>query len=146
MIEIGVGHGSSTEPPARFFARWIDHESWTEWSPDTEWVRLDGPARLGAKGRLKPAGGPRVAFTISAFEQDRRYADTSTFPGARLVFDHTVTAAGDRTELAARVTVTGPLARLWAAILGKGFRKSVQADLDRLIALVEEERTIPRAV
>jgi hypothetical protein len=31
----------------------------------------------------------------------------------------------------------GPLARVWALIMGKNFRKSAPADLDRLIKLVE---------
>jgi hypothetical protein len=140
MIELGAGHAYSTAAPADFFARWIDHEGWSEWSPDSEWVTFKGPVQLGAKGVLKPKGAPRVKFTISALENDRRYADTSVFPGARLVFDHTAAEAGGRTELRARVTVAGPLAGLWAKILSKGFRHSVQADLDRLVTLVEAQR------
>jgi hypothetical protein len=137
MIELGSGHATSTAPPPAFFARWIDHDGWRAWSPDTEWARLDGPVRLGARGVLKPRGGPKVTFTISALEPDHRYTDTSVFPGARLVFEHTVVGVGDHTEVRALVTLTGPLSRVWAAILGKGFRESVQADLDRLVLMVE---------
>ena len=38
---------------------------------------------------------------------------------------------------AVAVTMAGPLARIWAKLLGGGFRKTVQPDLDRLVALVE---------
>ena len=137
MIVLGSGNATSTASPGAFFSRWVDHDGWPQWSPDTEWVRLDGPVQLGARGVLKPKGGPKVKFFISALSEDHQYADTSVFPGARLIFDHTAIHDGDRTELRAQVTLTGALARVWALILDKGFKDSVQADLDRLVRIVE---------
>lgn len=43
--------------PDAYFARWIDHDTWPQWSPDTEWVRLDGPVEVGTRGVLKPGAG-----------------------------------------------------------------------------------------
>ncbi|MEP6462626.1 MAG: hypothetical protein ABJC62_04270 [Frankiaceae bacterium] len=65
-MELGRGYATSTATPAAFFARWIDHDTWPEWSPDTEWVRLDGPVEVGTRGVLKPKGGPKAKFVISA--------------------------------------------------------------------------------
>lgn len=48
-------------PAQRFFERWADMSTWPQWNTDTEWVRLDGPFRTGATGRLKPKGGPVAA-------------------------------------------------------------------------------------
>ncbi len=137
MIELAAASASSTASRSDFFARWADHDTWDEWSPDMDWVRLDSPATLGATGTLKPTGGPKVRFIISAFEPGREYSDMSTFPGARLVFQHLVEATPFGSDLTVRVTVDGPLARLWASILGKGFSQSAPEDLARLIALVE---------
>jgi hypothetical protein len=137
MIEITSAHARSRVTPEQFFARWIDHATWPDWSPDTEWVHLDAPPALGVSGELKPKGGPKTRFEISAFQPGREYTDTSFFPGARLVFQHLAARSGTETELVVRVTLSGPLARLWAGILGKGFRESAQADLDRLVTLVE---------
>ncbi len=120
-----------------FFARWIDHDTWSEWSPDSEWVRLDGPVAVGTTGVLKPKGAPKTRFTISALIPDREYTDTSRFPGARLVFQHLVNRRDDLTGLDVRVTLDGPLAWFWARVLGGGFRESVPADLRRLVELVE---------
>ena len=39
--------------------------------------------------------------------------------------------------------MTGPLAWLWAKVMGGGFRESCQADLDRLVALVEADVAAP---
>jgi hypothetical protein len=65
--------------------------------------------------------------------------DTSFMPGARLVFQHLVTGADRGSALGVTVEIGGPLARMWAAIMGKGFKESAQADLDRLVALVEAQ-------
>ena len=137
--ELGRGRAVSTGSCEAFFARWVDHDSWPEWSPDTLWVRVDGPVRQGARGVLKPRGGPRVRFVISACTPAREYADTSTLPGARLVFQHRATPSGPGCELDVVVTLDGPLAPLWTRVLGPGFRESAQADLDRLVQLVEQD-------
>jgi hypothetical protein len=137
VIELGAGHATSSAPPQAFFEKWVDHDSWPTWSPDTEWVRVDGPVRTGATGVIKPKGAPRVRFTISACEPDREYTDTSKLPGATLVFQHIATPIPEGVRLDVLVTIDGPLARIWAAVMGRGFRESAQADLDRLVEQVE---------
>ena len=136
-ITLGTASATSSASPAAFFERWLDHSTWGAWSPDTDWVRLDGPVALGTTGVIKPTGGPKTRFSISALEPDHEYTDTSYLPGARLVFQHLVTAATGGSELEVHVSMTGSFARVWAKIMGAGFRESTQADLDRLVALVE---------
>lgn len=137
MILLASASTDSTATSAAYFARWIDHSTWKEWSPDTEWVRLKGKVALGAEGILKPVNGPQVHFVISALRLDREYTDTSRFPGARLVFQHVATPVDRGAALDVNVSLTGPLAWLWKLILGGGFRESVPADLERLKELVE---------
>lgn len=138
MIELGRGHATSTATPAAYFARWIDHDSWPQWSPDTQWVRLNGPVEVGTRGVLKPTGGPKAKFSISACTPGREYTDTTLLPGARLVFQHLVEPAATGCALDVRVTIDGPLAFVWSKIVGSGFRESAQADLDRLVQIVEQ--------
>lgn len=137
VIEIAAASAVSALPPAAFFARWVDHSTWAAWSPDTEWVHLNGAVAQGTTGTLKPKGGPRTAFTISTLVPDREYTDSSRFPGATLVFQHVAEPSAEGSTLEVCVTLDGPLAWLWARILGRGFRTSVPADLERLVALVE---------
>ena len=142
MITIGRGHAQSAAGPDAFFARWVDHATWSQWSPDTAWVRVEGPVREGARGVLKPKSGPRVRFQITTCDPGREYTDTSRLPGARLVFRHTAQPVpGGGTTLDVHVGLEGPLARVWARILGGGFRESAQTDLDRLVRLVEQDVT-----
>lgn len=140
MPTIVTATASSTATPADLFARWVDHATWSEWSPDTEWVRLDGPVTQGTTGTLKPNGGPKVRFRISQLTPDRSYVDVSRFPGGRLTFAHHARPSATGTDLEVVVRIDGPLAFLWARILGKGFRASAPADLQRLVRLVESAR------
>jgi hypothetical protein len=137
MTILASASATSSAPASAFFARWIDHDTWASWSPDTDWVALDAPVALGTTGTLKPAGGPKIRFTISALDADREYTDTSRLPGARLVFQHLATETPDGTRLDVRVEITGPLSGLCTRIMGGGFAESAPADLERLIAIVE---------
>ena len=137
MIELGHGTATSVSTPDAFFKKRVDHDTWPEWSPDTEWVELHGPLRLGTRGVLKPKGGPKTKFFISALVENQKYTDTSILPGARLVFEHVAVQKNSLTELWVSVTVKGPLAWLWAVILGNGFKDTAQSDLDRLVRVVE---------
>ncbi|WP_164234678.1 SRPBCC family protein [Microbacterium hydrocarbonoxydans] len=138
MIELASAIRTSTAPPSAFFERWLDHGTWPEWSPDTAWVRVDGPVVAGARGMLKPVGGPRTAFTVAECEPDAVYTDVSRLPGARLEFRHEVEAADAGSIVRVLVRLDGPLARFWARTAFRGFRTSVPADLDRLVSLVED--------
>jgi hypothetical protein len=137
VIELVTVSRKSSAAPSAFFDRWIDHESWPQWSPDTEWARIDGPAQPGTRGTLKPAGAPKTKFTIAECEKDRVYTDVSAFPGAGLTFRHTVEPAEAGSSLTVTVRMDGPLAWFWSRTAGKGLATSAPNDLDRLIALVE---------
>ena len=89
---ITTAHATSTAPPTALFDRWADMATWPEWSTDTAWARLDGPFAVGTTGVLKPVRGPKTTFVIEELEPGRAYVDVSRLPGARLTFDHRVTA------------------------------------------------------
>jgi hypothetical protein len=132
---------TSSAEPAALFACWADMATWPEWNSDTEWVRLDGPFATGSTGVLKPKGGPKVPFVLASVVPEREFVDVSRLVGARLTFAHQVERLPDgRTSLRVVVTLTGPLARLWNRILGKGIARSLPADTERLLARARELR------
>jgi hypothetical protein len=127
---------TSPHLPEHVFALISDAARWPEWSPDTEFVRRDGPLAPGTGGVMKLKGGPKLRYTIDTVHQDREYTDVTRLPGARVTFRHLVEpseAGGSR--LTAAVSVGGPLSFLWERVLGPGFRKSVPSDLQRLAEL-----------
>ncbi len=136
-ITVTAAHTSSTAPPGAFFERWADVATWPEWNTDTEWVRLDGPFGQGTTGTLKPKGGPKVRFTVERLVPGQEFLDVSRLAGARLVFDHRVRAHDGGCEVDVEIRMSGPLARLWLLVLGKGLRASVQQDLDSLARAAE---------
>jgi hypothetical protein len=137
MIELATAHATSTAPPAAFFERWADTDTWPAWNADTEWVRLDGPFAEGATGTLKPRGGPKVGFVVEELVPDKVFTDVSSLTGARMTFAHRVDGHAGTTTVDVDVTLTGPLARLWVWVIGRGIRRTLQADLDRLVTAAE---------
>ncbi|MEV6555286.1 hypothetical protein AB0M22_06205 [Nocardia sp. NPDC051756] len=136
MTIIATAHATSTAAPAAFFARWAAMATWPEWNNDTEWVRLDGPFVQGATGVLKPKGGPKVPFVVERLD-DTEFVDVSKLLGARLTFDHQISAADGRTTISVTVSIDGPLRWLWTKIMGRDLAKSVRPDLDALITVAE---------
>ncbi|MET9286951.1 SRPBCC family protein [Nocardia beijingensis] len=136
MTIIATAHAISSAPPTAFFARWADVATWPEWNTDTEWVRLDGPFAEGATGTLRPKGGPKVRFVVARLT-DREFMDVSRLFGARLTFVHEVAVVDGRTTVTVTVSIDGPLRVLWTKILGADLAKSVQPDLDALVAVAE---------
>jgi hypothetical protein len=134
MMTLATAHLTSDAAPSAFFARWADMATWPEWNTDTEWVRLDGPFVQGATGVLKPKGGPKVAFEVTALVPEREFTDVSRLFGARLTFRHLVSRVPEGTRVDVAVTLSGPLARLWNLVLGKGIAASLGKDLERLEA------------
>ena len=129
MRTLAEARASSAAPPSAFFACWADMATWPEWNSDTEWARLDGPFTAGARGVLKPQGGPRVKFEIT---------DVSRLAGARLTFRHLVQARPDGgCDLHVAITMSGPLGWLWTRALGRGLKASLAPDLAGLVAAAE---------
>jgi hypothetical protein len=139
MKTIATAQITSDLQPQAFFDRWADMATWPQWNTDTEWVRLDGPFRTGATGRLKPKGGPATRFVVTALVPGREFTDVSLLLGARLTFQHLVAVdAGGSTTVSVRVTLAGPLAFFWNAVLGKGIATGLGDDLTRLEAAARE--------
>jgi hypothetical protein len=137
MTLITTASAQSTAPPAAFFERWRDVATWPEWNHDTEWVRLDGPFAANATGVLKPKGGPKVRFVIERLIEGEEFVDVSMMPGAKLRFDHRVREHENGSSLDVTISMSGPLAWLWRRVLGPGFVKNAQPDLDRLVFVAE---------
>jgi hypothetical protein len=142
MRTLAEARAASSAPPSAFFACWADMPTWPEWNSDTEWVRLDGPFTAGARGVLKPKGGPRVKFEVTALVPDREFTDVSLLAGARLTFRHLIQVRPDGgSDLHVTVTMSGPAGWLWARALGKGLAASLAPDLAGLVATAEAWHT-----
>ena len=130
---IAEAFARTTASPSAVFAQWADTATWPEWDAGTEWVHLDGEFAEGARGVLKPRGGPKVSFVIDRLVPEHQFVDTTSLLGARLTFHHEVSAheeGGSGIHVA--ISMVGPLRRVWARILGTGLRRDLQPSLDQL--------------
>jgi hypothetical protein len=140
MMMLSTAHATSIAPPAAFFARWADMDTWPEWDEAVQWVRRDGPFAEGTTGTLKPKGGPKVRFVIRTLRDGREFTDRSTMVGATLTIRHLVSVDADgRTGVDIEVSIDGPLARLWKLVIGKGIGESTPAGLHRLVEVAEAD-------
>lgn len=87
---------------------------------------------------MRPTSGPAAKFSVTTFEPNSVFTNTSSLPGAKLIFEHLVTPTPEGAAIEVTVGVAGFLAPLWQRILGKSLgnaaRSSVTGLLDHLDA------------
>lgn len=123
----------TTHSPQSVFSRWADPEGWPDWDAEVREVSFEGPAKLGTRGRMRPASGPAATFSITAFEQDQMFTNSSSLPGATLIFEHRVTPTIDGAEIRVSVGVDGLLAPLWQRVLRKSMGNSARSSVIGLV-------------
>lgn len=128
---------TTTRPPAELYARWVDHDTWTDWDDSVASARLDGPLAVGSEVRFRPSGGPPLTFTIHQLEQDRLYTDAMRVPGATMLVAHRAAPTADGTAVSVTVTMDGPLTWLWAPTIGRSASRGIEGALATLVRLCE---------
>ena len=86
-------------------------DDWPAWDTSMEWVRLQGPFRVGSQVLMKPKGQEPITSVIVEATENRVYADETDLGEVRLRFSHTLeplTRGG--TTVIHRLEVTGPAA------------------------------------
>lgn len=138
MIEVARVSADSWVEPAFFHARWCDLATHPEWSASMEFLRLQEPFAIGARGVSKPNGGRSAPFVVTAFEPDTVYADTTLLKGARLTVHHEARPRGSGSRLEVHAYLRGRRARQWARSMGDDVQQSLAVDLARLVELAEK--------
>jgi hypothetical protein len=105
-------------------AAYADAAAWPAWNDALAAASLDEPFVVGSRARVRFRTGLRLRFTLVEVELERVFTDESRLPGARMGHRHELRpldraaggAAGVR--LVNTIYIRGPLAFLWARILG----------------------------
>lgn len=128
---------TTAAPPARLWRRYTDPTRWPEWDHGTERVTVDGPLAVGTRGTLKPTGGPTTRFTFTEVVPERGFTDVTRLPLARLTFTHRLEPDGTGCRFTHRVTITGPLAPLFARVIGRTIARELPTAMRALARLAE---------
>lgn len=137
MIDIARAHLTSTASPREFFDRWCDLATHPEWAVGMEFLRLDDPFEVGARGTLKVRGGHEAPFVVTEVVDGRSYADTTILDGADLTVHHEAVAVPGGSEVMLRAWLIGPRAAELAMDMGTDVQVALDRDLRALADLLE---------
>ena len=110
---------TTTAAAEAIWYRWTTLDTWSEDDPECQWARLEGPVVVGASGTVK-SKGPASKFTFTELEPNRRMVFEIKLPLATLRLPHTMRETADGVTFTHAVEISGPLARLWGALVGGG--------------------------
>lgn len=132
--------------PAQLWPTLADVARWPELDANIARLELAEPPRAGARFMLQPRGGPRLQFTIGAFDAPHRYADICRLPGARMTTEHELQPMVDGgTRIMVRIRIEGGLAWLWGRVVGRKHAAGLPAQTARFVAAAAAASRAPAA-
>ena len=127
------------------WALWVDASGYKKWDERTEWAKLKGEFKVGTRGELKPKGGFSAVFTITEMKTGRSFTYLTPLPFARLQFHHAMEPTDMGTRLTHRIEVKGPLAWVWARVLGPKARAHLPVAMRKLARLAEQPSIVEQS-
>jgi uncharacterized membrane protein len=121
-----------------------DVERWPEWTPTVKSVkRLDaGPLRAGSVARIAQPMQPVSDWTVTEFDEGRRFAWETHRPGMRMKGWHVISDDGGGTKNVLHLDAHGPLAVLLWPLLRPAIARAL-ADENRGLKRRCETGTAP---
>ncbi|HEU4702576.1 MAG TPA: SRPBCC family protein [Conexibacter sp.] len=116
-------------------AAYADASAWPLWNDALASASLDEPFAAGSRARVRFRTGLRLRFTLVEVEEGRMFTDESRLAGARMGHRHELEPLPDGVRLVNTIYIRGPLARLWAPILGPQAKKGLPGWQRRAAAL-----------
>ena len=114
---------------------------WPDWDEDIEYARLEGNAfTQGAKGTIKPVGGPKVKFELSEVTMDKSFTVTSYLPLTKMIFAHHLKDNADGTvTVTHHIEMKGLTAPLFAFMIGRKIKANLPDAMNKLVKLAESK-------
>lgn len=119
--------------------------AWAEWDDDIEYARFDGANEFtqGARGVIKPAGGPKVKFELSEVTTDKSFTVTSYLPLTKMIFTHHLKDNADGTiTITHHIEMKGLTAPLFAFIIGRKIKSNLPDAMNKLVKLAESNSSV----
>jgi Polyketide cyclase / dehydrase and lipid transport len=119
---------------------YADASAWPAWNDALASAELLGPFAVGSRARVRFRAGLRLRFTLVGVEPERVFTDESRLPGARMGHRHELEPLPDGVRLVNTIYIRGPLARLWALVLGPQAERGLLGWQRRAVALAAARR------
>ncbi|MDN3509558.1 MAG: hypothetical protein P0S93_06075 [Candidatus Neptunochlamydia sp.] len=113
--------------------------AWPQWDEDIEYARLEGNEfTQGAKGIIKPVGGPKIKFELSEVITDKSFTVTSYLPLTKMIFAHYLNDNPDGTiTITHQVEMIGITSPIFAFIIGRKIKANLPDAMNKLVKLAE---------
>jgi uncharacterized protein YndB with AHSA1/START domain len=127
--------GETAASPEAVWRVLRDLDDWPSWDTSMEWVRLQGPFRVGSEVVMKPEGQDPITSVIVEATENRVYADETDLGEVRLRFSHTLAPRSDGgTVVIHRLEITGPAADTVGPELGAAITEDFPEAMAALLA------------
>jgi uncharacterized protein YndB with AHSA1/START domain len=117
-------------PAARVWELLVDVEGWPAWTESMREIKRldDGPLAAGSRSRVTQPKRRPMVWTVTELEPLREFTWVAAQPGLSFEAVHRIDDAGDHLITTLEFIVTGPLARLAAAMAGSRIRSSLEME------------------
>ncbi|MCP5504960.1 MAG: polyketide cyclase/dehydrase and lipid transport [Chlamydiales bacterium] len=115
---------------------------WPDWDEDVVYAHIDEPNKFicGARGIIKPAGGPKVKFELSEVENNKSFTVVSHLPLTKMIFAHYLRDNPDgTTTIIHQVEMEGLTSHIFAFIIGRKIKENLPYAMSKLVKLAESK-------
>jgi len=135
-------HGQSldtTASPDVLWTIWSKPETWPEWNPDVEEVKLDGPFAPGTTGTMRTKRGGSHPIRLEKVDQGRSFQlEAAAMPGAKFHFRCAIEPlASGGIRISQSINMTGGMAWLFSPMMGAKIAQSFPPILRGLASKAE---------
>ncbi|MFZ6819319.1 SRPBCC family protein [Undibacterium sp. Ji22W] len=134
QVEHRITIATSAETIFRIYE---DVQNWHTWDPDTKQAFIEGPFRVGSRGRITPPKGMAVPMLLTEVAPGKCFTVESKIPLFCMLFEHELRAISEATEVIHRVTFSGFLSFILGPMLSKQLNAGLPVTLRNLKALAE---------
>ena len=139
VIEI---NRQTTAKKEQVWKLWADVANWNTWDSTVESSKLHGDFSIGAKGVVKPVGGPKYKFEIIDCKPLKTFTNRSYLPLCKADFILILDETQDGLLITYRVEMTGLLTFFFSKIIGQIMAKGLPKGIEDLVANVEKSNGV----
>ena len=131
-------------PPNIIWDIWRAVSQWPQWDQEVSWSRLDGSFELWRAWRTPAAKRAKAKFVITSLVAGKSFTDETKLPLASLRFVHNLECIAGQTRVRHHIEIEGPLAWLFARLLGPTLREGLPVALQSLARQAESTQVLPQ--
>lgn len=123
--------------PEDIWELWQDVANWNKWDGGVEYSTIDGPFVEGMTGTLKIKGGSLVRTTLTRVEPMKMFVEESKVFWTRIIVSHYLTESGGKTDVTHQIEMTGPLAFVFARLIGPSMKRNLVQGMEAMVKEAE---------